>query len=135
MLEKGRELTCLIPARSGQGAAVALLGLVEVSYSSSAELSLWASMRSDRVTERAATSNVAMNVRDTYQRAKFELDGLPAARPSAELQSLIDGLLIDPRAGGCAEINGIRSQESPQGRRLESRWHFQLSALTLRRST
>ena len=33
---------------------------------------------------RAATSNVAMNVRDKYQRAKFELDGLPAARSSAE---------------------------------------------------
>ncbi len=66
--------------RFGQGLAVALLGLVAISYSLSAELSLWASMRSDRVSERAATSNVAMNVRDKYQRAKFELDGLPAAR-------------------------------------------------------
>jgi hypothetical protein len=60
--------------------AVALLGLVAISYSLSAELSLWASKRSDRVAERAATSNVAMNVRDKYQRAKFELDGLSAAR-------------------------------------------------------
>ena len=41
-------------------------------------------MRSDRVAARAATSNVAMNVRDKYQRAKFELDGLPAARSTVE---------------------------------------------------
>ena len=41
-------------------------------------------MRSDRVGEGAATSNVAMNVRDKYQRAKFELDGLPAARSTVE---------------------------------------------------
>ncbi len=63
---------------------MALLGLVVISYSLPAELSLWARMRSDRVAKRAATSNVAMNVRDKYQRAKFELDGLPAARSAAE---------------------------------------------------
>lgn len=38
----------------GQGLAVALLGLVAVGYSLSAELSLMANMRSDRVAERAA---------------------------------------------------------------------------------
>jgi hypothetical protein len=63
---------------------VALLGLVAISYSLPAELSLWAGMRSDRGAKRAATSNVAMNVRDKYQRAKFELDGFPAARSAAE---------------------------------------------------
>ena len=41
-------------------------------------------MGSDRVLKRAATSNVAMNVRDKYQRAKFELDGLAAARCASE---------------------------------------------------
>jgi hypothetical protein len=92
--------------RVGQGLAVALLGLVAVSYSLSAELSLWASMRSDRIAERAATSNIAINVRDTYQRAKSELAGLPAARASGELQALIDGVMIDPRAGGCLAVDG-----------------------------
>ena len=67
-----------------KGVAVAVLGLVATSHSLSAELSLWATMRSDRVGERAATSNVAMNVRDKYQRAKFELYGLPAARSTVE---------------------------------------------------
>ena len=62
---------------------MAVLELVATSHSLSAELSLWATMRSDRVAKRAATSNVAMNVRDK-QRAKFELDGLPAARFSVE---------------------------------------------------
>ncbi|MGH7488041.1 MAG: hypothetical protein ACREMY_20945, partial [bacterium] len=63
--------------------AVALLGLVAISRSLPAELSLWPGIRSDRIAKRAATSNVAMNVRGKYQRAKFELDGLPAARSAA----------------------------------------------------
>ena len=93
-------------SRICQGVAVALLGIVSISYSLSAELSLWASMRSDRIAVRAAESNVAIRARDQYLRAKLELDGLPSARPSAELQSLIDGVLIDPRAGGCVVIDG-----------------------------
>ena len=63
---------------------MAVLELVATSHSLAAQLSLWATMRSDRVAERAATSNVAMNVRDKYQWAKFELDGLPAARSTVE---------------------------------------------------
>lgn len=98
-------------SRFGQGFAVALLGIVAISYSLSAELSLWASMRSDRVAVRVAESNVATNARDQYQRAKLELDGLLSTRPSSELQSFIDGVLIDPRAGGCAEINGKYTRE------------------------
>ena len=94
-----------------QGVAVALLGVVAMSYSLSAELSLWASMRSDRIAERAAESNVAIGARDRHQRAKLELDGLPPARTSAELQSLIDGVLIDPRAGSCAVIDGKFTRE------------------------
>ena len=98
-------------SRICQGVAVAILGLVAVTYSLSAELSLWASMRSDRIAARAAASNVANSARETYQRAKLELDGLLAARPAAELQSLIDGVLIDPRAGGCAVIDGKFTRE------------------------
>ena len=98
-------------SRICQGVAVALLGIVAISYSLSAELSLWASMRSDRIAVRAAESNVAISARDQYQRAKLELDGLPPARPSAELQSLIDGVLIDPRAGGCVVIDGKFTRE------------------------
>ena len=93
-------------SRISQGVAVALLGVVAISYSLSAELSLWATMRSDRIAVRAAESNVANSARDQYQRAKLELDGLPSARPAAELQSLIDGVLSDPRAGGCVVIDG-----------------------------
>jgi hypothetical protein len=99
-------------SRYGEGFAVALLGLVAVAYSLSAELSLWATMRSDRTAVRAAESNVAIGARDQYQRANFELDGLPPARPSAELQSLIDGVLIDPRAGGCVALDGKFTREN-----------------------
>ena len=99
-------------SRISQGVAVALLGIVAISYSLSAELSLWASMRSDRIAARAAESNVAISARDQYQRAKLELDGLPPARTSAELQSLIEGVLIDPRAGGCAVIDGKFTREN-----------------------
>lgn len=99
-------------SRLGQGFAVAILGCVAVTYSLSAELSLWATMRGDRIAVRAAASNVAISARDQYQRAKLELDGLPSARPAAELQSLIDGVLIDPRAGGCVIIDGKFTREN-----------------------
>ena len=95
-------------SRICQGVAVALLGIVSISYSLSAELSLWASMRSDRIAVRAAESNVAISARDQYQRAKL----LTSARPVLELQSLIDGVLIDPRAGGCVVIDGKFTREN-----------------------
>jgi hypothetical protein len=69
-------------SRICQGVAVALLGVVAISYSLSAELSLWAGTRSDKIAARAAESNVAISARDQYQRAKLELDGLPSARPA-----------------------------------------------------
>lgn len=69
-------------------------------------------MRSDRIAVRAAESNVAISARDQYERAKLELDGLPSARPAAELQSLIDGVLIDPRASGCLAIDGKFTREN-----------------------
>ena len=97
--------------RLAEGTALALLGLVAVAYSLSAELSLMATMRGDRVAERAAASNVATNARDRDQRAKLELDGLPTARPSAELQAFIDGVLADPRAHGCATLDGPYTRE------------------------
>lgn len=97
--------------RIAQGLAVALMGLVAVGYSLSAELSLMASLRSDKVAERAAASNVASNARERHRRARVELDRLPAARPIAELQSLIDGVLIDPRAGGCVVVDGPFTRE------------------------
>jgi hypothetical protein len=90
----------------GSAKALQLLGLVAISYSLSAELSLWASMRSDRIAVRAAETDVANSARDQYQRANLELDGLPSARPSSEIQSLIEGVLIDPRAGGCVAVDG-----------------------------
>jgi hypothetical protein len=99
-------------SRIWEGVAVALLGILAVSYSLSAELSLWAGMRSDKIATRAAESNVANSARDRYQRAKLELDGLPSARPALELQSLIAGVLIDPRAGGCAVIDGKFTREN-----------------------
>ena len=89
-----------------RGAALALLAIVAIAYSLSAELSLMATARGDRVAERAATSNIAIKARDRYQRAELELDRLAVARPSAELQSLIDGVLSDPRADGCHTIDG-----------------------------
>jgi len=64
--------------------AVALLGLDAISYSLPAELSLWAGMRSDRVPKRAATSNVAMNVRDNTNGRNLSLMD---SRPHAPLNA------------------------------------------------
>lgn len=95
-----------------EGAALAVLGLVAIAYSLSAELSLMATMRSNLAAGRAAATDAAHIARDRYARAKAELDGLRPTRPAAELQALIDGALADPRAGGCVALDGPFTREN-----------------------
>ena len=75
-----------------QGLAIICLGLVALSHCLTAELSLMPIVRSDNVLERAALSDVAMRARERDRRANLGLTGISAARPAAELHSLIDGL-------------------------------------------
>lgn len=87
-------------SRFGQGAAVALLGLVAGSYSLSAEISLRVSMLSDRVAERAATSNIANNVlTSTDGRNLSWMDCRPHALSANVRRSLLG-------CGGAPQLSG-----------------------------
>lgn len=89
-----------------QGAALAVLGIVAVSYSLTAELSLIATSRGDVVAERSAQSDSTTKANDRYDRAKAELASLTPARPKAELDAKVAALLQTKGADGCRVING-----------------------------
>lgn len=94
-----------------QGAALALLGVVCVAYSLSAQLSLVSMSRSDLVAERSAQSDAGTKANDRYDRSKLELLTLPTTRPKSELDAKIAGLLQTPGADGCQAINGKVTRE------------------------
>lgn len=93
--------------------AVACLALAAVCivYSLCADLSLAAGTRGDLAATRQAVADVARDARSDRQRAETELASLQPARPAAELQAEIDGLLLTPGAKGCTKIDG-RVQEA-----------------------
>ena len=82
-----------------------------VVYSFTAELSLAATTRGDFAATREAAVDAIRDARADRARAETELASLQPARPAAELQAEIDGLLLTPGAKGCAKIDG-RVQES-----------------------
>jgi len=101
-----------------RGVAFAVLALVAVVYSLTAELSLMAASRSDTVAQREAVLKAAADAESTarraaerYERAKTELAALPAARPVGELQAEIDALLLRPGANGCVAVDGRVTRE------------------------
>jgi len=96
-----------------RGAALAVLALVAITYSLSAELALMAGTRGDVVANRQAALDAsstskadARRAREQYEAAKTELVALVPSRPVGELQAEIDALLLTPGADGCAAING-----------------------------
>ena len=88
-----------------QGSALAILPMVAVTFSLTAELSLMASSRGDLVAARASQSDTATKASDRYDRAKLELLTLAPTRPKAELDQKIAGLLLTPGADGCEKID------------------------------
>jgi hypothetical protein len=93
--------------------AVACLALAAVCivYSLCAELSLAATTRGDLAASREALADAVRDARSDRRRAETELASLQPARPAAELQAEIDGLLLTPDAKGCTKIDG-RVQEA-----------------------
>lgn len=89
-----------------QGAALALLGLVAVTYSLTAELSMMTASRGDLVAERTAQADAATKASDRYDRAKIEWLSLPQTQSKFELDEKIAGLLLTPGLDSCKEING-----------------------------
>jgi hypothetical protein len=95
----------------GRAFAMTVLAGVAILYSLAAELSLMATTRGDAVAERAAYADLAQKARDRYARAENELAALAPSRPAAEVQGLIDGVLLNPKAGNCASTNGPYTRE------------------------
>ena len=76
-----------------------------VVYSFTAELSLAATTRGDFAATREAAVDAIRDARSDRARAETELASLQPARPAAELQAEIDGLLLDPKTKGCTKID------------------------------
>lgn len=101
-----------------RGGVLALLAIVTIAYSLSAELTLMAGSRGDVVAERQeAIDNAntktadAKRARDRYEAASKELTTLPGSRPATVLQAEIDALLLTPGADGCLTVNGRVTRE------------------------
>ncbi len=104
-----------------QGAALALLGAVAVTYSLTAELSLMATSRGDLVAERSSQSAASQRAESRYNQAKAELATLPTTRTKEELDAKITALLATPGADGCREINGqVTRRVCPQVAELKT---------------
>ena len=73
----------------GQALAMALLALVCIGYSLSAEMQLMSRGRSDAIAECTDQGEAAKQARETRDRLRNELDKLLATRTTAELEPLI----------------------------------------------
>lgn len=101
-----------------RGTALAVLALMAITYSLTAELTLMAGTRGDVVAQRqaaldasSATQADLKRARERYEAAKAELATLAPTQPSASLQAEIDGLLLTPGSEGCTTINGKVTRE------------------------
>lgn len=95
------------------GVVLALLAMVAIAYSLTAELTLVSGVRGDVIAARGqalqSASNAKADVKRAQQRyddARAELASLPLTRSAAEVQGEIDKLLLTPGAQGCTQING-----------------------------
>lgn len=95
------------------GVVLALLAIVAIAYSLTAELTLVSGVRGDVIAARGQSLQLASNVeadvkraQQHYDDARAELASLPATRSAAEVQGEIDKLLLTPGAEDCARING-----------------------------
>jgi len=93
-----------------RGGALALLAVVAIAYSLTAELSLMATARGDLVAQRRADARTAKSVDGQRNRVEAELSQLAGVRPSATVKAEIGGLLADPRVGDCSVMDGPRSK-------------------------
>jgi hypothetical protein len=77
-----------------RGGALALLALVAVAYSLTAELSLMATARTDHIAQRTADSKAAKIADGQRTRIDTELARLSGMRPSATIKAEIDGTML-----------------------------------------
>lgn len=94
----------------GRALGLALLAVLAVAYSLTAELTLMAGTRGDLAAERAERADAATNARSRRDRIEAELTALGTLRPATTIHAEIEGLLIDPRVGDCSKIDGPKSR-------------------------
>jgi uncharacterized membrane protein len=87
--------------RIGSGIAMALLAMVSIAYSLSAELSLMAQSRADLAAERQAGAKQATSADKHRARTEAELAALGTVRPTAAVKADLDALLANPRLNSC----------------------------------
>lgn len=113
-----------------RGLLCAVLALVCVAYSFTAELSLAAGGRSDAASTRQLSAETLIAARDRRTRAQRELEGLPPARSPAEVAPLIARHKATPGANGCTgapdgpvsrracgEVLALQAEAARHGRR------------------
>jgi hypothetical protein len=84
-----------------RGLALALVGAVAVTYSLTAELSLMAGARGDKVAERVASNAMATTADAERARLTIELAAIGQTRPSAAINSELAAILTDKRLQDC----------------------------------
>ncbi|MBI1648336.1 hypothetical protein [Hyphomicrobium sulfonivorans] len=84
-----------------RAAALAVLGVVAVTYSLTAELSLMAASRADASATRSQAAIAADAAKARYDAARHELATLPVTRPIAALEAEIARLKTTPRLAPC----------------------------------
>lgn len=85
--------------------ALAVLGIVAVAYSLTAELSLMATTRANNAAQRAQASAAVAAAKARYDAAQRELDALPLTRPVATLTAEIERLKTTPKLAPCQDTS------------------------------
>lgn len=94
--------------------ALAILAVTAISYSLTAELSLWSALRADSIASRQSAADTAATAKtqtkrqtELYERVNADLASMLPARTDAEIQADITKLFADnPAAGDCSVMDG-----------------------------
>jgi hypothetical protein len=95
--------TALAMLAIGRAIALGTLGLVAVVFSLTAELSLVAQLKADKVGERTQIGDTVRRLLERRTQAVDELATLPAARPVEALDALVRGLKATPKLADCGD--------------------------------
>lgn len=87
----------------GRALVLTILAVVAVTYSLTAELSLMASTRQDRASERQRQTPAAKAASDRVEATRKELAGLPVTRPSTAIEIELNKLKSTPKLGPCSD--------------------------------
>lgn len=85
----------------GRAALLTILAIVAIAYSLTAELSLMAGARGDRIAQRQEQASDARSVHGKKQRIETELASIGTTRPAGAIDSELAAILTDKRLADC----------------------------------